>query len=136
MKDFPWISLIMMFGCLLLVLVSNFFTTQYKYNNSIETLSEVVRVAGYNSYDYSMRVKDNELLIDRQLFEDKIKKLYALNIGYNINETDVKFQFKYLENTNGSNTGGTSIKSIKALKVSIQNGSDKPYEMTYVADIK
>lgn len=137
MKDVPWLVLIIYIGNCFLVILLNYYVESYKYEATVSTLNEAIKASGINSYDYSMRINEGEVLISTKSFENKVEKLFDKNLGFKIAEDTLEMNFDYLIDEDAENNIETDnkISAIKAVRVIVSYNKGQPYEMTYVTNV-
>lgn len=137
MKDVPWLVLIIYIGNCFLVILFSYYVESYKYETTVSTLNEAVKASGINSYDYSMRINEGEVLISTKNFEHKVETLFTKNLGFNIAEDTLEMKFDYLKDENARNNKETdnAISAIKAVRVNVSYNKNAQYELTYVTNV-
>ena len=137
MKDIPWLVLIIYIGNCFLVILLNYSVASYQYETTVSTLNEAVKASGINSYDYSMRINEGEVLLSTKNFEHKVETLFTKNIGFKIVPNTLEMNFDYLLDDNAQDIIETEnkISAIKAVRVIVSYNKGNPYEMTYVTNV-
>ncbi|MFK4885470.1 hypothetical protein ACI1UN_00020 [Lactococcus petauri] len=137
MKDVPWLVLIIYIGNCFLIILFSYYVESYKYETTVSTLNEAVKASGINSYDYSMRINEGEVLLSTKNFEYKVETLFTKNLGFNIVEDTLEMKFDYLRDENARKNKETdnAISAIKAVRVNVSYNKNAQYELTYVTNV-
>ncbi|MFJ5746747.1 hypothetical protein ACQKNT_25015 [Bacillus cereus] len=121
MKDYPFVMMILIFGLFMTVIGGYYYKQNFSTDSVIQGMTETVRSSAIANVDNSSRVQSGELFITKSGFEEDFKKRITSNNLVKFNK-DAKYEFKYLDNKNGST---------KAIRVIIQDGNN-----TYQATCK
>ncbi|MEB9506457.1 hypothetical protein P4J13_21215 [Bacillus anthracis] len=121
MKDYPFVMMVLIFGLFMTVIGGYYYKQNFSTDSVIQGMTETVRSSAIANADNSSRVQSGELFITKSGFEEDFKKRITSNNLVKVNK-DAKYEFKYLDNKNGST---------KAIRVIIQDGNN-----TYQATCK
>lgn len=125
MKDFPWVIFIIYLGFMIIILVSNHKSEEFRYRATLTTMTESAEIAGVKSLDNSARVESGRAELTESNFETTFQQLFKTNANAKINPKD--FDYQYLKATDGR---------IKAVRIQITDDRDNAYKTTYVADVQ
>lgn len=121
MKDYPFVMILLIFGIFLTVIGGYYYKQNFSTDSVIQGITETVRSSAIANVDNSSRVQSGELFVLKPGFEEDFRKRINTNKLVKIKK-DAKYEFKYLDNKNGST---------KAIRVIIHDGKD-----TYQATCK
>ncbi|PFU46571.1 hypothetical protein COK88_24170 [Bacillus cereus] len=121
MKDYPFVMMILIFGLFMTVIGGYYYKQNFSTDSIIQGMTETVRSSAIANADNSSRVQSGELFITKSSFEEDFKKRITSNNLVKFNK-DAKYEFKYLDNKNGST---------KAIRVIVKDGNN-----TYQATCK
>lgn len=112
---------ILIFGLFMTVIGGYYYKQNFSTDSVIQGMTETVRSSAIANADNSSRVQSGELFITKSGFEEDFKKRITSNNLVKFNK-DAKYEFKYLDNKNGST---------KAIRVIVKDGNN-----TYQATCK
>ncbi|HDR7320795.1 hypothetical protein [Bacillus toyonensis] len=124
MKEYPFILVIIVLGIFLVSIGGYYYRENFATDSVTQGVTETVRASVISNADNSSRVQSGELFIVKSDFEKDFKKRIESNKLVKISN-DSKYEFKYLDNKNGST---------KAIRAIIQDG-DQTYQATYKVSI-
>lgn len=123
-KEYPFILVIIVLGIFLVSIGGYYYRENFATDSVTQGVTETVRASVISNADNSSRVQSGELFIVKSDFEKDFKKRIESNKLVKISN-DSKYEFKYLDNKNGST---------KAIRAIIQDG-DQTYQATYKVSI-
>ncbi|AFU17057.1 hypothetical protein MC28_D008 (plasmid) [Bacillus thuringiensis MC28] len=123
-KEYPFILVIIVLGIFLVSIGGYYYRENFATDSVTQGVTETVRASVISNVDNSSRVQSGELFIVKSDFEKDFKKRIESNKLVKIGN-DAKYEFKYLDNKNGST---------KAIRAIIQD-RDQTYQATYKVSI-
>ncbi|EJR55463.1 hypothetical protein IK3_05668 [Bacillus toyonensis] len=124
LKEHPFILMIIVLGIFLVSIGGYYYRENFATDSVTQGVTETVRASVISNADNSSRVQSGELFIVKSDFEKDFKNRIESNKLVKISN-DAKYEFKYLDNKNGST---------KAIRAIIQDG-DQTYQATYKVSI-
>ncbi len=115
---------VLIIGLFLTVISGYYYKQNFSTDSVIQGVTETVRSSAIANTDNSSRIQRGELFISKPGFEEDFKKRIESNKLVKISK-DAKYEFKYLDNKNGST---------KAIRVIIKDG-DNTYQATCKVNI-
>lgn len=122
LRDYPAIIGLVFVGLFLLVITAIFYQNDYKQNSIVMGLTETVRTSAISNADHSSRLKEGELFISIEDFEQDFGEKIQLNKNV---KSEATYSFDYLK----SNVG-----AIKSIRVYLDNEGTE-YQATYKVNI-
>ncbi|MGH0488209.1 hypothetical protein ACQVPJ_28200 [Bacillus mycoides] len=119
MKDYPFVLLMLIIGLFMVVISGYYYKQNFTTDSVMQGITETIRASVAANADNSSRIQSGELFVSKQGFEEDFKKRINSNKLVKIKK-DAKYEFKYLDNKNGST---------KAIRVIIHDG-DNTYQAT------
>ncbi|EJQ72431.1 hypothetical protein [Bacillus toyonensis] len=119
MKDYPFVMVLLIVGLFFTVISGYYYKQNFSTDSVIQGVTETVRSSAIANADNSSRIQSGELFVSKPGFEEDFKKRINSNKLVKIKK-DAKYEFKYLDNKNGST---------KAIRVIIHDG-DNTYQAT------
>ncbi|PGE16400.1 hypothetical protein COM64_20720 [Bacillus toyonensis] len=116
--------MIIVLGIFLVSIGGYYYRENFATDSVTQGVTETVRASVISNADNSSRVQSGELFIVKSDFEKDFKNRIESNKLVKISN-DAKYEFKYLDNKNGST---------KAIRAIIQDG-DQTYQATYKVSI-
>ncbi len=121
LKDHPFILIIIILGFFLISIGGYYYRENFTNDSVMQGMTETVRTSAISNADNSSRIQSGELFIIKSEFEKDFRKRIETNKLVKISK-DAKYEFKYLDNSNGST---------KAIRAIVHDG-----ENTYQATCK
>jgi hypothetical protein len=106
-------------GLFMVVISGYYYKQNFTTDSVMQGITETIRASVAANADNSSRIQSGELFVSKQGFEEDFKKRINSNKLVKIKK-DAKYEFKYLDNKNGST---------KAIRVIIHDG-DNTYQAT------